>query len=127
MNKVENNIIIGIDTSCYTTSIAAISLGKKVILNEKIMLKVKENSKGLRQSEAVFQHVNNLGIISDKIKYLLKNYNINGVCVSTKPRPVDGSYMPVFNVGYNFAKMVSSMIGCKLYETTHVKYRIHIV
>ena len=32
MNKVENNIIIGIDTSCYTTSIAAISLGKKVIL-----------------------------------------------------------------------------------------------
>ena len=71
MNKVDNNIIIGIDTSCYTTSIAAISLGKKVILNEKIMLKVKENSKGLRQSEAVFQHVNNLGIISDKIKNLL--------------------------------------------------------
>ena len=44
MNKVENNIIIGIDTSCYTTSIAAISLGKKVILNENIKLKVKENS-----------------------------------------------------------------------------------
>ena len=119
MNKVENNIIIGIDTSCYTTSIAAISLGKKVILNEKIMLKVKENSKGLRQSEAVFQHVNNLGIISDKIKDLLKNYNVKGICVSTKPRPVQGSYMPVFNVGYNFAKMTSSMIGCELYETTH--------
>ena len=35
MNKVENNIIIGIDTSCYTTSIAAISLEKNIILNEK--------------------------------------------------------------------------------------------
>ena len=42
MNSKENNIIIGIDTSCYTTSIAAISLGKKVIFNKKIMLKVKE-------------------------------------------------------------------------------------
>lgn len=124
MNNVENNIIIGIDTSCYTTSIAAISLGKKVILNEKIMLEVKPNSKGLRQSEAVFQHVNNLGAISDKINALLRNYNIKGICVSTKPRPIKDSYMPVFNVGYNFAKMTSSMIKCPLYETTHQENHI---
>ncbi|MGL5313510.1 MAG: O-sialoglycoprotein endopeptidase [Peptostreptococcaceae bacterium] len=124
MNKVENNIIIGIDTSCYTTSIAAISLGKKVILNEKIMLEVKENLKGLRQSEAVFQHVNNLGAISDKINDLIKNYDIKGICVSTRPRPIENSYMPVFNVGYNFAKMASSMIKCPLYETTHQENHI---
>ena len=43
MNLKQNNIIIGIDTSCYTTSIAAISLEKSIILNEKIMLNVKEN------------------------------------------------------------------------------------
>lgn len=124
MNKVENNIIIGIDTSCYTTSIAAISLGKKVILNEKIMLEVKENSKGLRQSEAVFQHVNNLGTISDKINDLIKNYDIKAICVSTRPRPIENSYMPVFNVGYNFAKMASIMIKCPLYETTHQENHI---
>ena len=35
VNLKKNNIIIGIDTSCYTTSIAAISLDKSIILNEK--------------------------------------------------------------------------------------------
>ena len=42
----QNNIIIGIDTSCYTTSIAAISLEKSIILNEKIIHnKIWENIK----------------------------------------------------------------------------------
>ena len=44
MKKAKDNIIIGIDTSCYTTSIAAISLDKSIILNEKIMLNVKETN-----------------------------------------------------------------------------------
>lgn len=121
---MENNIIIGIDTSCYTTSIAAISLGKKVIFNKKLMLEVKENSKGLRQSEAVFQHINNLGKISDEINKLNKAYKVNGICVSTKPRPVENSYMPVFNVGYNFAKFCATMINCPIYETTHQENHI---
>ena len=95
----QNNIIIGIDTSCYTTSIAAISLEKNIILNEKIMLNVKENSNGLRQSEGVFQHINNLGELSEKLNSLHDNYNIVGVCVSKKPRPIENSYMPVFTVG----------------------------
>jgi len=72
MSFQENNIIIGIDTSCYTTSIAAISLGKKVIFNKKIMLEVKNNSNGLRQSEAVFQHIKNLGEIELQIKDIIK-------------------------------------------------------
>lgn len=124
MSLMKNNIIIGIDTSCYTTSIAAISLGKKVIFNKKIMLEVKENSKGLRQSEAVFQHVNNLGKISDEIKKIVKDYNVNAICVSTKPRPIKESYMPVFNVGYNFAKLCSTIIDCPVYETTHQENHI---
>lgn len=124
MNFQENNIIIGIDTSCYTTSIAAISLGKKVIFNKKIMLKVKENGNGLRQSEAVFQHINNLGELSCEIKELTKNYNIKGMCVSNKPRPVKDSYMPVFMAGYNFAKLSSSMMKCPLYVTSHQENHI---
>lgn len=124
MKSEKNNIIIGIDTSCYTTSIAAISLDKKVIFNEKIMLEVKENCKGLRQSEAVFQHVNNLGVISEKIYDLIKKYKVCAVCVSTKPRPLDESYMPVFTVGHNFAKLLTSMINCPLYETTHQENHI---
>ena len=124
MTRKNNNIILGFDTSCYTTSIAAITLNKEIILNEKIILKVKKNNKGLRQSEAVFQHVNNIGEISKVINNKLKNYNIVGVCASTKPRPVDNSYMPVFSVGYNFAKLLSSINECSLYETTHQENHI---
>ena len=40
MKSTRDNIVIGIDTSCYTTSIAAISLNKEIIFNEKIMLNV---------------------------------------------------------------------------------------
>lgn len=124
MKQNQNNIIIGIDTSCYTTSIAAISLDKKVIFNEKILLKVKKDSKGLRQSEAVFQHINNLGEIDSKIKSIINKYNVVGICASTKPRPIKNSYMPVFNVGYNFSRLCSTMIGCDLYETTHQENHI---
>ena len=56
MNLKQNNIIIGIDTSCYTTSIAAISLEKSIILNEKIMLNVKENSNGLSIKECLIKN-----------------------------------------------------------------------
>ena len=124
MNLNQNNIIIGIDTSCYTTSIAAISLNKEVIFNKKIMLKVKDNSKGLRQSEAVFQHVNNLGEISEEISSIMEKYNICGVCASTKPRPIEDSYMPVFNVGSNFGKLFSKLNNCYFYETTHQENHI---
>ena len=124
MKLDQNNIIIGIDTSCYTTSIAAISLDNKVIFNKKIMLKVRENTKGLRQSEAVFQHINNLGEMSNDLKDILKNYNICGVCASIKPRPLEDSYMPVFNVGSNFAKLFSSLNKCPFYKTTHQENHI---
>lgn len=124
MNLKQNNIIIGIDTSCYTTSIAAISLDKNIILNEKIMLNVKKNTNGLRQSEAVFQHINNLGELSESLNSLHHKYNIVGVCVSKKPRPVENSYMPVFTVGYNFGKVMANLLNCKFYETTHQENHI---
>ena len=63
-----NRIIIGIDTSCYTTSIAAITLNREIVFNEKIMLNVKNGERGLRQSDAVFQHIKNFGEISERLK-----------------------------------------------------------
>ncbi|WP_235656879.1 hypothetical protein [Clostridioides difficile] len=42
----------------------------------------KDNSKGLRQSEAVFQHINNLGILSDRINLFKDKFNVEGVCSS---------------------------------------------
>lgn len=125
--KMKNNIIIGIDTSCYTTSIAAITFDGDIILNEKIMLKVKKDSKGLRQSEAVFQHVNNFGYISDKLNKILEEYNVAAVCASSRPRPIENSYMPVFTVGQNFAKLYSSLSQSRYYETSHQENHIESV
>jgi N6-L-threonylcarbamoyladenine synthase len=116
---LKNKISIGIDTSCYTTSIAAISLDREIIFNEKILLKVKENGKGLRQSEMVFQHVNNLGELSGRIREAMEKYEVVSICASEKPRPVDGSYMPAFTVGLNFARLYASLSGAEFYKTTH--------
>ena len=117
MSLVKDNIIIGIDTSCYTTSIAAISLDRKVIFNEKIILDVGEKSKGLRQSEAVFQHIKNLGTIGESIKTLMTKHNVAAICVSDRPRPIEDSYMPVFKVGENFAQLTGCMLGVPVYLT----------
>ena len=65
-----------------------------------------------------------MGEISQVINNKLKSYNIVGVCASAKPRPVDNSYMPVFSVGYNFGKLLSSINNCSFYETTHQENHI---
>ena len=124
---IENNrIIIGIDTSCYTTSIAAITLNREIVFNEKIMLNVKNGERGLRQSEAVFQHIKNFGEISENLKKHIhkKGYKIEMICASEKPRDLEDSYMPVFEVGKNFAKTMSVLFDCEMFETTHQENHI---
>jgi len=39
--------------------------------------------------------------------------------VSTRPRPLDGSYMPVFCAGQNAARMLASALGVPIVETSH--------
>jgi N6-L-threonylcarbamoyladenine synthase len=41
------------------------------------------------------------------------------VGVSTRPRAVDGSYMPCFMVGYSHAKMLSDALNVPLVEVSH--------
>ena len=49
---------IGFDTSNYTTSIA--TYDGKTVRQAKQLLTVKQGERGLRQSEAVFQHTVNM-------------------------------------------------------------------
>ncbi|KRQ86831.1 tRNA N6-adenosine threonylcarbamoyltransferase [Caloramator mitchellensis] len=106
--------VLGIDTSNYTTSIAVVD-ENGIIYDKRKILDVKRGEKGLRQSEALFQHVNNLPDILDEI-----NINdIAAVCVSVKPRPQDNSYMPVFIAGERFAKVISISKSIPLFLTTH--------
>ncbi len=114
-----NKLFLGIDTSCYTTSVAAFCAGQ--VFHAKRMLEVKSGECGLRQSEGFFQHVKNLPVIFDEIKNKINfnEYDDITVSVSTRPRSVAGSYMPVFLAGQSFARVIANVLGAKYVETSH--------
>lgn len=104
---------LGFDTSNYTTSFAVYD-GVE-IKQAKKLLSVKKGEKGLRQSDAVFQHTVNMPVLLDSIEI----GKISAVGVSTRPRNIEGSYMPCFLVGVNTANAVSKATGVPMYETSH--------
>lgn len=105
---------LGFDTSNYTTS-AAVFDGDS-FLSARKLLPVKEGERGLRQSDALFHHVRQLPEVLDRLGGIDK---IDAVGVSTRPRSVEGSYMPVFLAGISFAKTAASVAGVPLFEFSH--------
>ena len=115
--------ILGIDTSAYTTSIALINEeNNEILADERKILEVKKGQKGLRQQEAVFQHLKNLPELYSKITHDLSK--INTVSVSSRPRNEEDSYMPVFIVGRNFGKVISHTLNCEFLEYSHQENHI---
>ncbi len=112
-------LVLGIDTSCYTTSVAA-DTGDAVIQIKK-PLKVKEGDCGLRQSEAVFQHIKNLPLCFDELKEQInfREFDAVTIAVSSRPRNVEGSYMPVFLAGQSFARVFADALSAEYIETSH--------
>lgn len=106
--------VLGIDTSNYTTSVAVVE-ENECIYDARRILNVETGERGLRQSEALFQHIKNLP------ELLQSPYvnNLDAVCVSTRPRPVEGSYMPVFKAGESIAESIANVAGVQLIRTTH--------
>ena len=49
-------VVLGFDTSCYTTSVAAVDLAGRPVASCRRLLPVPSGERGLRQSEAVFIH-----------------------------------------------------------------------
>ena len=111
------NNFLGIDTSNYTTSIAAYNAGNNSIVQAKQLLSVSKNSIGLRQSDAVFAHVKNLPDLFYKLKDNIKD--IKAIGVSTRPRNTDGSYMPCFTVGTGCAKQLSVVLNIPIHKFSH--------
>ena len=109
--------VIGIDTSNYTTSIAYFD-GKSGTNCSKL-LPVKEGSLGLRQSDAVFHHTQSLPELSGRLFSGLDLGGIKAVGVSTRPRAVEGSYMPCFTVGYSHGKLLADAFGVPLFSFSH--------
>ena len=109
--------VIGIDTSNYTTSIAFFDgIGGE---NCSRLLPVKQGELGLRQSDAVFSHIKSLPELSGRLFSHVRKEEITAVGVSTRPRAVEGSYMPCFMVGYSHAKMLSDLLRVPMVEVSH--------
>ncbi len=109
--------VIGIDTSNYTTSIAYFDGTAGVNCSK--LLPVRQGELGLRQSDAVFAHIKSLPELSGRLFSNSEIGTITAVGVSTRPRAVEGSYMPCFMVGYSHAKMLCDLLKVPLVEVSH--------
>ena len=116
---MKKECFVGFDTSNYTTSIAVCDAEGKVIANLKTPLPVKEGERGLRQSDAVFAHVKNLPELCDRLGQIIEGYTVAGVGVSSRPRSVDGSYMPCFLSGLAAAHSFAAAVGAPVVEFSH--------
>lgn len=111
------SVTIGIDTSNYTTSIAFFDgVGGE---NCARLLPVKQGELGLRQSDAVFAHIKSLPELSGRLFSDIPAVAVTAVGVSTRPRAVEGSYMPCFLVGYSHARLLAEALKVPLIEVSH--------
>lgn len=109
---------LGIDTSNYTTSLAAVEDGA-LLFNLKAPLPVQAGECGLRQSDALFFHVKNLPALFSEARTLLAQRRVAAVGVSEKPRNAEGSYMPCFLAGVAVAEGVAATCDVPLYRFSH--------
>ena len=111
------SVTLGIDTSNYTTSAAVCDSETAAYVNSRRILSVGGGEIGLRQSDAVFQHIRNL---PDIVKAACDGCgNISAVGVSDRPRPLPDSYMPCFLAGVAVAEGIAAAMGIKLYRFSH--------
>ncbi|MEE1263645.1 peptidase M22 [Ruminococcus sp.] len=113
------SLFLGIDTSNYTTSVALYDSATGLIAQQKKLLPVREGQLGLRQSDAVFHHTAQLHTLFAELMSDVDPREIAAIGASTRPRPIDGSYMPCFTVGENTAKILSSALRVPLFEYSH--------
>lgn len=113
------SLFLGIDTSNYTTSAALYDSKTGTVIQRKKLLPVKEGQLGLRQSDAVFHHTAQLHSLFEELVKDVDTKQIAAVGASSRPRPVDGSYMPCFSVGLNTAKIISAVFKIPCFEFSH--------
>ncbi len=116
---MSEKIVLGIDTSNYTTSVAVMTARGELLANIRRLLTVKEGERGLRQSDAVFAHVKNIPELMTEAEKYINGGELCAVGVSERPRNTEGSYMPCFLSGVATAQSVASACGIPLYRFSH--------
>ncbi len=114
-----DGLVVGIDTSAYTTSLAALDPDGTLRWEGRQRLVVSPGGRGLRQSEAVFQHVRNLPDLFEQLGREMQGRSVAAIGVSTRPRPTPDSYMPVFRVGEAFGRSLAALTGVPLISLSH--------
>lgn len=110
--------VLGLDTSNYTTS-AAVYRGDGTGCNSSRLLDVPAGALGLRQSDALFQHVRRLPGQIARLREAGALEEIRAVGASTAPRPVEGSYMPCFLAGESQAKVLAEVLDVPFFPCSH--------
>ena len=110
-------IVLGFDTSNYTTSVAAFD--GEGGTNCSRLLDVKPGELGLRQSDALFAHVKRLPELAEQLFAQVGDEKIAAIGVSTRPRAVEGSYMPCFLAGESQASVMGAALGVPVYRVSH--------
>ncbi len=118
-------VVIGLDTSCYTTSAAAVTVDGQVIASSRKLLPVPEGQRGLRQSEMVFIHTRQLPERMQEVAEAVKGRKVVAVCASRYPRDDENSYMPAFQVGDAQARSLAAVLGVPCFACSHQRGHIH--
>lgn len=118
---MKNKLYLGIDTSNYTTSVALVDESGQVVFNFKKLLEVKAGERGLRQSDAVFQHIKNSHEAAEALREAMVKLDgeVCAVGVSSTPTYREGSYMPCFMAGMAEAEMIAASVNAPLYFFSH--------
>lgn len=112
-------MIIGIDTSCYTTSIALVDESGNLLAENRRILQVAEGERGLKQSAALFQHIREGKDVFAACLRQAEPEQVKAVCVSSRPRPAEDSYMPVFLAGEQVAAVLGAAYDVPVFRTSH--------
>jgi len=121
------DLVLGIDTSNYTTSLAITDINGAIAADIRKILTVKQGERGLRQSHALFQHMENLpDMVLELYRQIDKN-RIGAIAVSDRPRPIEGSYMPVFKAGVNYGIVMAASLGVPFFKFSHQEGHLEAV
>ncbi len=111
-------VYLGIDTSCYTTSLFFMDREGHAAAEARRILKVKPGGCGLQQSEMLYQHTRNLPELMEEAARRHR-FTVRGIGVSARPRPREDSYMPAFLAGLGFARSLAALYGIPLWQISH--------
>ena len=115
---MQTRVSLGIDTSCYTTSVACAD-HKSIVFEKRTMLSVPFGNRGLRQSEGLYQHIRQLSPLLCDLFEAVDPQHIGAIAVSASPTAREDSYMPVFLAGLKQAESLAAALKVPLYRVDH--------